>query len=175
MGIRYSGGPQGPTGATGAAGAAGATGATGATGPTGIAAARNSVQFDKTNSTTLANVTGLSLTLAVGTYIFRAAFSVTADILGQAKVAINGTVTASALAFDILTIDTDNQTLNAIHLTSKGTEFPLGTAGTAYLAQIEGTIVVSVTGTLTVQFAQNGASNTSSVLAGGFLSATILS
>jgi len=135
---------------------------------------RNAAQFDKTN-TTLANVTGLSVSLSVGTYAFRSAFSVAADVTGQGKIAIGGTVTATAIACDVLSFDTDNQTFSAVHLTAKATEFPLGAAGSAYSVQIEGTIVVSVAGTLTVQFAQNGASGTSSVLAGGVLSATSVS
>lgn len=60
-------GAQGPTGATGATGATGSTGPTGATGPGNP---QDSVELgsDVTNSTTsLANATGLGLTLAAST------------------------------------------------------------------------------------------------------------
>jgi len=125
---------------------------------------RVSSQFDKTN-TTLADVTGLSVTVAAGgTYSFRAVLFVDTDVTGGHKYAIAGTATATSIVYQVNSI---NNATNAFRINSRQTALggSVGEAlGTAYFTTIEGTIVVNAGGTLTVQFAQNAASGTSSVL-----------
>lgn len=127
--------------------------------------ARVATQFDATTAT-LANVTGLSLSLAAGkTYAFRAVLFVDADATGGHKYAIAGTATATSVIYQLQS--SDNGSPGAFVLTSRQTALG-GAAGeastTAYFTVIEGTIVVNAAGTLTVQFAQNSANGTSSVL-----------
>lgn len=127
---------------------------------------RVSAQFDKTN-TTLANVTGLSVNVVAGkSYKFEAVLFVDADVTGGSKYAIGGTATATAIIYQVNLLDNG---ANAYTITSRQTALA-GSAGqagtTAGLAKIEGVITVNASGTLTVQFAQNAASGTSSVLIG---------
>lgn len=123
-------------------------------------------QFDKTN-TTLANITGLSVDLVAGRkYRFRAVLHITADATGGHKVAIAGTATATSIIYQIQSV---NNGTSALAVTSRQTALA-GSAGqagatTVYCA-IEGQIVVNAAGTLTVQFAQNAANGTSSVIVG---------
>lgn len=127
---------------------------------------RASAQFDKTN-TTLADVTGLSVNVVAGkSYKFSALLFVNANVTGGSKYAVGGTATATAIIYEITLID---DAANAFSITSRQTALA-GSAGqagtTAGLAKIEGVITVNAGGTLTVQFAQNAASGTSSVLVG---------
>ena len=124
-----------------------------------------SAQFDKVNAT-LADVTGLtSETLTAGkTYSFFAELFVDADVTGGSKYAIAGTATATAIKYHI---DMICDATNALVITSRQTALA-GSAGqagcTAGLTRISGTITVNAAGTLAVQFAQNAANGTSSVL-----------
>jgi hypothetical protein len=127
---------------------------------------RVSAQFDKTD-TTLANVTGLSVNVAAsGVYAFEAELFVDATAGGGSKYAIGGTATATAIVYQISLLDnsTDAYTINARQTALAGSSGQAGT--TAGIAAIKGTITVNAAGTLTVQFAQNAASGTSSVLVG---------
>jgi hypothetical protein len=132
--------------------------------------ARVASQFDKTD-TTLANITGLSIDLLVGrTYRFKAVLFVNADATGGHKYAIGGTCTATAIIAEILSIR-DSTMLPTI--TTRVTAFGSSAgeaSGTAYITIVEGTITVNAAGTLTIQFAQNAANGTSSVLVGSTLS-----
>jgi hypothetical protein len=126
-------------------------------------------QFDKTN-TTLADVTGLSVTVAASTsYRFKAVLYVDTDAVGGHKYAIAGTATATNVIYQVNSI---NNGSNAFRINSRQTA--LGGAGvgeavgTAYYTEITGTIAVNAGGTLTVQFAQNAANGTSSVLVGSY-------
>lgn len=124
-----------------------------------------SAQFDKTN-TTLADITGLtSPTLAAGkTYAFEAVLFVDADVVGGSKYAIAGTATATAIKYEVVFI---SDSANSMVITSRQTALggSAGQAGTAAgICRISGTITVNAAGTLTVQFAQNAANGTSSVL-----------
>ena len=125
-----------------------------------------STQFD-TTSTTLANVTGLSLDVEAGrTYSFRAVLHYDADGVGGHKYAINGTATATAIKYQINSI---RNSTNAYVINSRQTALGgnAGEAGaTAGMTTIEGVITVNAAGTLTVQFAQNAAGGTSSILTG---------
>lgn len=127
---------------------------------------RVSTQFDAT-TTTLANVTNLTANVAAGkTYRFEAILHTTTDAVGGHKYAIAGTATATNVIYQINSI---NNGTNAFRLNSRQTALA-GSAGeavgTAYYTTIAGTITVNAAGTLTVQFAQNAASGTSSVLVG---------
>jgi len=127
---------------------------------------RTTAQFDKTN-TTLADITGLSGSLsASGVYKFKALLHARPDSTGGFKVAIGGTCTATSIIYQTIVVDNATKSIiNADPYTAlAGTSTGSGT--TAALITIEGTIVVNAAGTLTVQFAQNSASGTSSIIAG---------
>ena len=131
---------------------------------TTIQLSRVSTQFDKTD-TTLANVSGLTATLvASGVYYFKALLFVDASVVGGSKYTMAGTATATSIIYEITLLD---NTTNVYTITARQTALAAssGQAGTtAGLAVVEGTIVVNAAGTLTVQFAQNVANGTSSVL-----------
>ena len=131
---------------------------------------RVTTQFDKTADTALANITGLSVSVAAGnTYQFRAVMFVTGDAVGGQKYAIAGTATATAIVYEVMTV---SNSANAIVISSKQTALggSVGQAGsTDDFTAIEGLITVNAAGTLTVQFAQNAANGTSSVLVGSHM------
>lgn len=128
---------------------------------------RVSTQFDKSADTTLANITGLSVTTVAGrTYRFNSILFVDSSTLGGYKFAVSGTTTATAIVYNINVI---NNTTNAYTITSRQTAMggSSGAAtGTSEYAEISGLITVSSAGTLTLQFAQNVSNGTSSVLVG---------
>lgn len=129
-------------------------------------------QFDKVN-TTLANVTGLSVTVSGSTkYAFEGILFVDANVTGGSKYAIGGTATATSVIYEIVLLD---NTTNVNTITSRQTALAgaAGQAGTtAGLARITGSINVNAGGTLVPQFAQNSASGTSSVLIGSSFTVT---
>lgn len=121
-------------------------------------------QFDKTNAT-LADITGFTFTLVAGkTYHFRAVLHVLGDGTGGSKIAMGGTCTATTI------IASGYGLANAGGVTyGRATALAsqiLANLLTTQMFIIEGTIIVNAGGTLTVQFAQNSASGTSSVLVG---------
>lgn len=124
----------------------------------------SNAQMDMT-STTLTAVPGLVYSVTAGvTYIFRAKLHVDADILGGQKYSIGGTATATAIKYQVNAL---SNTTNAYVITSRQTALDdsSGQAGsTSNYVEINGTITVSATGTLTVNFAQNAVGGTSSVL-----------
>lgn len=129
-----------------------------------IQQSRVSTQFDKTN-TTLANITGLTANVAAGaTYRFEAILYTTSDVAGGVKVAIAGTSTATSVIYEALV--TDAGLITQGRSTAMGTAVGSVTAVTAACIKITGTITVNAAGTLTVQFAENAATGTSSVLVG---------
>lgn len=127
-------------------------------------------QFDAT-TTTLANITGLvtpSLT-AGKTYNFRAVLQLTPDTVGGQKIAIAGTATATTLIAQVNSINnTTNANILNSRLTSLGSSAGVA-GGTTDFTTIDGTIIVNAGGTLAIQFAQNAANGTSSVLIGSSL------
>lgn len=130
---------------------------------------RNTAQFDAT-VTTLANVTGLSVTLIAGkTYHFRAVLDINANGTGGSKFAMGGTATATDIYYWITLAD-GTSGLNTINSRQSALAGAAGQAGTLTgKCVIEGVITVNGGGTLTVQFAQNAASGTSSVLKNSIL------
>lgn len=134
---------------------------------------RVSAQFDKTTSTALANITGLSVNVQAGkTYKFTATLFYTADAVGGHKYAMAGTATATAIIYHIRAL---SDATNVYVITSRQTALggSAGQAGSAAgLTIIEGTITVNAAGTLTVQFAENASNGTSSILVGSNLIVT---
>ncbi len=132
---------------------------------------RVSTQFDQTNNTTLANITGLTANVVSGkTYSFEANLYCNANVATGVKVAIAGTATATAITYDTVILD-------AGVITQPARATALGTAGgvtavTAPYITIHGTITVNAAGTLTCQFAENAGVSltTSSVLVGSIFS-----
>jgi hypothetical protein len=133
--------------------------------------ARVSTQFDKTDAT-LANVTGLSVALLSGrTYSFMAVLYTAEDATGGEKFAIAYSSTTSALRYQALA---NNAATGAIiaggTATVSGTAVGASAAGeTAATCTLTGTLTTTGAGNLTVQFAQNTANGTSSVLTGSFM------
>lgn len=130
---------------------------------------RVSTQFDKTSSTSLSDITGLSVTLVAGqTYRFTAILYTTANVAGGVKFAIAGTATATAIVYDsILQAGGAFSTLGTSRATALGTAVSDSTTTTAGTCYITGLITCNAAGTLTVQFAQNASSGSaSSVLVG---------
>lgn len=130
---------------------------------------RVQTQFDKVANTTLGDVTNLSATVkASGKYIFEAVLFYDADAVGGQKYAIGGTCTATSIIYSIESINNDT---NALVITSRQTALA-GSSGqsgsTSGICRISGVIVVNAAGTLKVQFAQNAANGTSSILLGSY-------
>lgn len=136
---------------------------------TSEASVRNSAQFDKTNDTALATITGLSVDMSAGqVYEFEATLFVNANVAGGTKYCIDGTCTATAIIYEVMLLE--DATL-AYTIASRQTALGgvgVGQTGTtAGICKIKGSITVNAAGTLTVQFAQNAANaNPSSVLVG---------
>jgi hypothetical protein len=118
-------------------------------------------------TTTVDAITALNTTVVGGrTYTFLANLYVDADAVGGFKFAIEGTCSATSIITEFTFLDNATR---AYALTERRTTLggSAGTAGpTAGLCVIRGTITVNTGGLLLVQFAQNIANNTSSVLVG---------
>ena len=130
--------------------------------------ARVATQFDATDAT-LADVTELVASVEAGkTYDFTARLFVDADATGGHKYAIGGTATATSIIYEIMSLSN----AAALAITSRQTALggSAGEAGaTSVFTEIKGLIMVANAGNLSVQFAQNSANGTSSVLPGSSL------
>lgn len=129
---------------------------------------RVSTQFDKAN-TTLANITGLSVAVATGlSYSFSAVLHThDAGATGGFKFAMGGTATATAIICEVTLQPVDDLGVGvAERLTALGSAKAWSGGATDVFATMRGLITVNAAGTLTVQFAQETASGTSSVLVG---------
>lgn len=122
--------------------------------------------FAVSNDDALATVPGLSFDVAPGTYLFRAHLTYDCDVAGGTKYAIGGTATASAALW--YSRNMDDATGAYVEVT-RHTAVPdsrqdnTTTAGTVVM---EGLVVVSAAGTVTVEFAQrSGDPAASTVLA----------
>lgn len=127
---------------------------------------RVTAQVDSTG-TTLANITGLSQTVQVGTYTFDIYLPTTCGGTGGVKLAFNYTtavlssLSAMAYAYTASAIATASTTTTT-------TQTSIISSATAFTSVIiKGTMVVSTGGTVDLQFAENNANNTSSVLVNG--------
>jgi hypothetical protein len=124
---------------------------------------RVAADFDTGNSTTLANITGLSVTLAAGrTYSFVAELYTTSDVAAGVKFAIGGTATATAIVYEAI-VHNAGVLVAQTRATALATEVGAVTAVTVAKCTITGTITVNAAGTLTVQMAQNVGNATGSM------------
>lgn len=127
-----------------------------------------SVQFDKTNDTTLDDIPGLSVDVHDGfTYAFEATLYTTSNVGTGVKAAIGGDCTAVSIIYEGETISSTSIAART-RATAMGSAVAGITAVTAARIDIKGTIKVNIGGTLTVQFAENAgiAATVSSVLIG---------
>lgn len=122
--------------------------------------------FSVTSSTTLANITGLSVNVQAGrTYTFEANLLFTDAAAGGIKAAIGGTATATDIRYNGWIVDSGangikGNTQAAALATTVASSTTTGTDG---IVVIKGTITVNAAGTLTVQMAQNTSSGTATV------------
>lgn len=123
--------------------------------------------FSVTSSTTLTNITGLTYNVQAGaTYQLRALLFTTSNSAGGVKAAIGGTATATSIVYEGFTYNAT--TLSAqTRASALATAVGAVTSVTAASIEIEGTITVNASGTLTVQFAQNASSGSASTVLRG--------
>jgi hypothetical protein len=138
-----------------------------------------SAEYDATNNNTLANVPGLTANVASGhTYLVEFNLTVTVNTASGCKIAIGGTATATnginAFAYGLNGTALSNMTqtaaasIGSIILDNPASNTQIGLIGWA-------TVVVSVGGTLTMQFAQHTSSaTTASVLIGSIFKVTLI-
>lgn len=122
-----------------------------------------SAALTKTSDTTLAAVSGLSVTLVAGaTYIFSVYLSVTNGAIGGLKVAFGGTATATQISADAWAYNTTTTAAqgNIVALSSSA----LAYTGSVTAAEITGSIVVNAGGTFIVEAAQNASNATPTVI-----------
>lgn len=129
---------------------------------------RMTAQVDSTG-TTLANLTGLTQAVVVGTYRFRSVLKTTAGGTGGFKIAFNyttavvGVIDATAYGYTASAIATAGTTTTT-------TQTSIITSATAFTSIIlEGTMTITTAGTVDLQFAENNANSTSSVQIGSTL------
>lgn len=120
-----------------------------------------STNFSKAADTTLADVTGLSFTLASGgVYKFLAKLYLSCGGSGGAKVALAGTATATTINY-IIRLNTTTALASEVN-TAMGGDY--GTTAAHVYAEVDGAIVVNAGGTLLIQFAQNASNGTASIV-----------
>ena len=120
-------------------------------------------QFNKTTDTALGNVLSLALA-ASSTYILEAYLFVDADATGGHKYALDGAVTANSIKYQVNSVS-NTSNLNVINTRLTALAGTTGQAGaTGVWTEIVGVIASSAAGSINVQFAQQVASGTSSVL-----------
>lgn len=116
---------------------------------------RSTAQLDKTASTVLANVTGLSQAVLAGTYFFEINLTGTAGASGGWKVAFNYTgATLSALNATGFAFTASAVAVAATTTTTTQASIIASTAANIG-GRITGTMVVTAAGTVQLQFAQN--------------------
>jgi hypothetical protein len=131
-------------------------------------------QYDVTSSTVPGDVTDLSLNLKSGkTYSFTAYLRTSSGTAGGVKVAVNGTVTAANIIYDVLIFNGGAVTQG--RGAALGASVGVTSASSAFIV-VTGTITTSSSGTLKIQFAQNASSATaSSVLVGSSMAVSEVS
>ncbi len=128
-----------------------------------------STQFDKASSATLADVTGLSVTLTASKiYSFEVVLFTSGTAAGGVKASMSGTVVPTSIIYEGHTITGGGF---AYFARTDTIDNPVSAVTGVSVATIKmfGLITVTTGGTLTVKFAQNVASGTSSVLVGSFM------
>ena len=131
-----------------------------------------------TNSTTLVDATGLSVTLAATTYYrFRAVLWWAANAANDLKVGRGGSATYTSMVWTMQSIPnggTNGQWYSLASTTAAGSWTSEGQGtGQPTLAIVEGTCLTAAGGTLTIQFAENvaGAASTVTLMATSYLEA----
>lgn len=132
---------------------------------------RCGTQLDRTD-TTLTNIAGLVVTVVPGTYRFRYNLPTTCGGTGGTKTAFKYTTTVvSAINYTSYGYTASAAAVaNGTTTTDQATHIASNTA--AISVEVEGTMVVSTGGTVQLQFAENSANSTSSVLVGAFMEFT---
>lgn len=130
---------------------------------------RVGTQFDKTSSTVLSDVTGLSVSLAASTsYRFRAVLFTTSNIASGVQAAIASSGSITSIIYE--GYNTSAGSIAQTRATTSGASVAAVTAVTAATIIIEGSITTNAAGSLTVQFAQNTSNGAaSSVLVGSYI------
>ena len=121
-----------------------------------------------TTSSTLANVTGLSVTIpAAGTYSFEANLFETVATSAGEKFTVTFSGTSSYAIFDVVaTTSTVGQSVSNWS-TTLGTAITTSSSNVNSSANIRGTITATSAGTITIQYAQNTAQTTANVVQQG--------
>lgn len=134
---------------------------------------RTSAAVTANATTTYADVTGLSQTVVAGTYKFTAFLpSTVASGTGGIKYAFNYTGGAALSSIEATSQGYTASTVAVQHTTTATSQADLfSQAAVVIFVQIEGTMVVSSGGTITLQMAQNtsNASNTVALVGGTLL------
>jgi len=129
---------------------------------------RCSAQVDAT-TTTLANVTGISFTVVPGTYKFFADINTTCGGTGGVKLAFNYT-TAVLSAINANALSYTASAVAQSRTTTTTTQTSIVASNTAFTdVVLSGTMVVTTGGAIDLQFAENSANSTSSVLVGSYM------
>lgn len=136
-----------------------------------------------TSNVTLANIPGLSATLEPGTYSIRGALHFQCVGSGGFRVGAAGTAVCSLVLLDMTATRTENQSMSALgagRIAGSTLTNALGTAilpsaGAGGLIMVNGTLVVTTTGSVQLQFAQGSSNATASrIMAGSTLTITKL-
>jgi hypothetical protein len=129
-----------------------------------------SSQIDKTNTSVAA--TSLNAAASTNSVSETIGFSMgvffTADATGGMKIQIGGTGTASAISVQALTFCNTAASPLSATITALNTNTSVVAGCTAGFIKIEGTLVISGTGTFNLKMAQNAANGTSSILVGSW-------
>lgn len=134
-------------------------------------AAACTTDFPKTN-TTLSDVTGLSVNVVAGcTYTFLIKFSAGNTVTGGIKWGLGGTATFTSFRGRFTTDQYDIGSVAHLLVTSGSTSGLILSAGGSGRADIDasGILTCSTSGTVTIQFAQNNTSGTTTLYSGGFI------
>lgn len=128
---------------------------------------RVTADFSVTSSTTLINITGLTVTVVAGqTYSFLGVLYTTSNVAAGVKAAVAGTATTTSIVYE-----GQATASSAISAQTRGaalaTTVAAVTAVTAARIDISGTITVNAGGTLTLQFAQNVSNAAASIVLRG--------
>jgi hypothetical protein len=134
------------------------------------------VQLDKTTDTALVDIPGISIPVLAGkVYRMRAVLHVDANPTGGHQYAISGTCTETSIVYYVRSNSGGAMEINSRQTAMGGAAGISVVTSTTNLVLIDGTIDVATDGLLTVQFAQNSAIGTSSVLVGSNFEATDIS
>lgn len=115
--------------------------------------ARQTADVTATTNTTLADLTGLSATLAVGTYKFRVALQCLSTANGGTKVAFTY-ATPTSIQCEAKAFTASAVAVTRFTTTTSAASIVAATAANICI-ELEGTIVVATAGTMQVQGAQN--------------------